>query len=229
MGLGFRMVFTDCDALIFDSDGVLVNSEVINIAVEQEYLAELGLTYDYATYVSRFVGLANADFHAQLAADFNERVGGEFPQDFGSQLDDRIWPRIEAELKPLEGVEKLVAAFGGRVAVGSSASIDKLVRKLELTKLKRLFAPHIYSADHVQRGKPAPDLFLYAARQIDVQPERCVVIEDSVNGVLAARAANMTVIGFVGGGHADSGLAKRLKASGAATVVSSHAEILGML
>ena len=127
MGLGLRMVFTDCDALIFDSDGVLVNSEVINIAVEQEYLAELGLTYDYATYVSRFVGLANADFHAQLAADFNEHVGGEFPQDFGSRLDERIWPRIEAELKPLDGVERLVAAFGGRVAVGSSASIPSII------------------------------------------------------------------------------------------------------
>ena len=117
MGLGFRMVFTDCDALIFDSDGVLVNSEVINIAVEQEYLAELGLTYDYATYVSRFVGLANADFHAQLAADFNEHVGGEFPQDFGSQLDERIWPdrgRAEAARRRGKTGGCIWRARGGR-------------------------------------------------------------------------------------------------------------------
>ncbi len=223
------MPLSNCDALIFDSDGVLVNSEVIHIAAEQELLAELGLTYDYPTYVSRFVGLSNADFHSELASDFAKRIGGEFPRDFASQLQERVWPRIEAELKPMDGVEHLVSAFGGRVAVGSSASIDKLARKLEIANLDRLFAPHIYSAEHVRKGKPAPDLFLYAAEQLEVRPERCVVIEDSVNGVRAAQAANMTAIGFVGGGHADPALADRLKAAGAAVVASSHAEIIGLL
>jgi beta-phosphoglucomutase-like phosphatase (HAD superfamily) len=113
--------------------------------------------------------------------------------------------------------------------VGSSAPFDRLTKKLNLTDLASLFSPHIYSADQVSNGKPAPDLFLHAAKQIEVAAERCAVIEDSVNGIKAARAANMMPIGFVGGGHADAGLANRLKANGAAHVVSSHAEIIDLL
>ena len=223
------MPFTHYDALIFDSDGVLVDSEVIHIAVEQELLADIGLTYDPETYLSRFVGLSNSDFYSALASDYVARVGGSFPTDFVSRLEKRIWPRIESELQPIDGVAPLVEAVGGKVAVGSSAPFEKLTRKLEMTGLHPLFSPHIYSVDHVQNGKPAPDLFLHAASQIGVQPDRCVVIEDSVNGIKAARAANMTPIGFVGGGHADAGLGERLKANGAAFIVSSHLEIINLL
>ncbi len=223
------MLFADCDALIFDSDGVLVDSEVIHMAVEQEMLAELGLYYDHETYLSRFVGLSNPDFYSELASDYATRVGGSFPADFGTRLQERIWPRIEAELCPIDGVAQLVEAVRGKVAVGSSAPFERLIRKLDITGLSPLFEPHIYSVDHVQNGKPAPDLFLYAASQIGVQPDRCAVIEDSVNGIKAARAANMTPIGFVGGGHADAGLGERLEANGAATVVSSHIEIVDLL
>lgn len=223
------MARLDLEALIFDSDGVLVDSEAIHIAVEQELLAELGLKYDHSEYLSRFVGLSNADFYSELASDFSESAGGEFPSDFASKLQERVWPRIEGELRAIEGVHQLVDAFYGGVAVGSSAPVAKLIRKLEITDLARLFSPHIYSVDHVQNGKPAPDLFLYAARQLGAKPELCAVIEDSVNGVLAARAANMIPIGFVGGGHADAGLCDRLRASGAAFVVSSHYEIIDLL
>jgi beta-phosphoglucomutase-like phosphatase (HAD superfamily) len=219
----------DLEALIFDSDGVLVDSEAIHIAVEKELLAELGLEYNHSEYLSRFVGLSNADFYSELASDFSERVGGAFPTDFASKLQERVWPRIEGELRAIEGVERLVDAFCGGVAVGSSAPIGRLMRKLEITNLDFLFRPHIYSVDHVQNGKPAPDLFLHAARQLGVQPERCAVIEDSVNGVLAARAANMVPIGFVGGGHADARLGDRLRANGAAFVVSSHSEIVDLV
>ncbi|MGB7406700.1 MAG: HAD-IA family hydrolase [Pacificimonas sp.] len=219
----------DLEALIFDSDGVLVDSEAIHIAVEQELLAEIGLKYDHSVYLSRFVGLSNADFYSELAEDFSENMGGEFPSDFAIRLHERVWPRIESELQALEGVDRLVDAFSGGVAVGSSAPIEKLIRKLKITGLFQLFSPHIYSADDVKMGKPAPDLFLHTAKQLGAQPERCAVIEDSVNGVLAARAANMIPIGFVGGGHADPGLCGRLKASGAAVVVSNHSEIMDLL
>ncbi|MGB3472499.1 MAG: HAD-IA family hydrolase [Erythrobacter sp.] len=223
------MALTDFEALIFDSDGVLVDSEAIHIAVEQELLGEIGLSYDHSEYLSRFVGLSNADFYSALEMDFSERVGREFPSDFASKLQKRVWPRIQRELRAIEGVVQLVDAFCGSVAVGSSAPVTKLIRKLEITGLASLFAPHIYSVDHVQNGKPAPDLFLHAASQLGVNPERCAVIEDSVNGVLAAQAANMMPIGFVGGGHADEGLSDRLRASGAPVVVSSHFEIVELL
>ncbi len=223
------MDLSTCKAIIFDSDGVLVDSEVIHIEVEREMLAELGLSYDREEYLSRFVGLSYPDFYSQLASDYQARIGGAFPADFGARLHERTEPRIEAELRPLGGVTQLVEAFSGKVAVGSSAPTDKLVKKLEITKLAELFAPHIYSVDAVSSGKPAPDLFLHAAKQIEVPPERCAVIEDSINGIRAARAAGMLPIGFVGGSHADQGLADRLFANGASLVVSSHHEIIGLL
>lgn len=214
------------DAIIFDNDGVLVDSEVIHIAAELELLAEIGLDYDHQTYMSRFVGLNNHDFQAALARDYAARYGRTFPPDFRTRLDARAWPRIEAELVPIDGVAELVTAFDGAVAVASSATIPRLDRKLELTGLRDLFLPHVYSADLVAYGKPAPDLFLCAAAKLGVDPARCIVIEDSVNGVIAGRAANMLSIGFVGGGHADMQHAERLMNAGAQCCVTQHYEIL---
>lgn len=216
-------------AIIFDCDGVLVDSEVIHIAVELELLADLGLVYDREKYLTRFVGLSYSDFHAQVMADYSVEIGDEFPSNFGSQLDQIVWPRIETELQAIEGVADLVQAFDGKVAVGSSSPYPKLVRKLEITGLKSLFVPHIYSSDHVKVGKPAPDLFLHSAAQLAVDPSLCFVIEDSVHGVSAAKAAGMTPIGFVGGSHGDPGLEERLLASGAGIVVSHHSQIQALL
>lgn len=217
------------EAIIFDCDGVLVDSEVIHIAAELELLAHLGLVYEREAYLTRFVGLSNADFLAELRSDYAKLSGDEFPSNFGSQLEQIVWPRIEAELEAIDGIADLVCAFGGKVAVGSSSPYHELVRKLEITGLQSLFAPHIYSADHVKAGKPAPDLFLHSAAQLDVDPGRCLVVEDSVHGVLAAIAAGMTPIGFVGGGHCDAGLEQRLLANGAEVVVTHHTEILALL
>lgn len=220
-----RMRISDFEAIIFDNDGVLVDSEVIHVAVERELLAELGLHYNHETYMARFVGLANADYRAAVGADFTRLIGGTLPSDFGAQLDGRVWPRIRAELQPMEGVPALVEAFNRGVAIGSSAPLDRLCEKLQITGLYQLFEPHIYSADHVPKGKPAPDLFLHAADQLGVAPSSCIVVEDSVHGIVAAKAAGMTPIGFAGGRHADPGLGRRLLECGAGIVVESHAEI----
>lgn len=218
---------SDFDALIFDCDGVLVDSEVIYIAAERALLAEIGLAYSREAYLSRFVGLSNPDYLATLKADFAKALPGKpFPSDYGERLHASVWPQIEAELKPLGGVADVVREFEGRVAVASSSPLDRLRRKLTLTGLIPLFEPYIYSADHVEHGKPAPDLFLHAAEQLLVEPARCAVIEDSVNGIQAASAAGMFAIGFTGGGHADDGLADRLLASGARCVLSSHLELI---
>lgn len=212
----------DFSALIFDCDGVLVDSEAIHVAVEIELLAEMGLTYTLETYLSRFVGLGVPEFHAALAEDYAALGRGPFPDDFGPRLHARAWPRIEAELKALPGAAELAAMFGGPIAVASSSITPKLHRKLALTGLTETFAPHIYSADQVARSKPAPDLFLFAADKIKSDPATCLVIEDSVNGVKAALAAGMTAFGFTGGGHADAGLGERLLAAGAAASFRSH-------
>ena len=216
------------DALIFDCDGVLVDSETISIATEREMLADWGLDYPFEVFVSRFVGLHNRDFHAALAADARAN-GRPLPDDFADQLQARIWQRFETGLRAIDGVLDVSAAFAGKQAVASSSEAPKLVRKLQLTGLHEAFAPHVYSSDLVTHGKPAPDLFLHAAAQIDARPEQCVVVEDSVNGVRAARAAGMTAWGFTGGGHADAGLGRRLAEAGAHAVFASHAEIAAVL
>lgn len=212
-------------AIIFDNDGVLVDSERIHVAVERELLAQMGLDYDLPTYMARFVGLNNADFQARLAHDFMARYGAAFPSDFRARLDARAWPRLEAELEPIANVADLVRTFDGPVAVASSATTARLRQKLNLTGLHDLFAPHIYSADLVANGKPAPDLFLHAARALHVAPDQCLVIEDSEHGIIAARAANMIPFGFTGGGHSDRGHADRLMRAGAAACFSAHGDI----
>jgi len=216
----------DFDAIIFDNDGVLVDSERIHIEVELQLLEELGLDYAYEDYLSRFVGLSSPDFHAQLSRDHQSRLGRPFPSDFDETLTGRVWPLMEAELDALPGIADLIDRAAKPVAVASSAPPERLNRKLVLTGLHALFAPHIYSAQQVEHGKPAPDLFLFAAQQLGVRPERCVVIEDSVNGVRAGRSAGMIVIGFVGGGHADADLAQRLLAAGADMISAAHETLL---
>lgn len=223
------MRLNEFDAIIFDCDGVLVDSEVIHLAAELELLANLGLVYERETYLTRFVGLSNADFYAELTLDYARIVGDEFPSNFESHLDQIVWPRIETGLEAIDGAADLVCAFGGKVAVASSSPYHKLVRKLEIAGLRSLFEPHIYSADHVKAGKPAPDLFLHSAAQLVVDPKRCLVVEDSVHGVLAAIAAGMIPIGFVGGAHCDAGLEQRLLANGAELVVAHHTLLLALL
>lgn len=217
------------DAIIFDSDGVLVDSEKIHITVERELLSELGLDYESAEYASRFVGLNLSDYYAALDQDFRTKFNRPFPTDFGARLYQRVWPRIQSELEPVPDVTAILEAHAGPFAVASSAPTDRLREKLAITDLLGHFDPHIYSADLVDNGKPAPDLFLYAAHKLGVAPTDCLVIEDSLHGISAALTAGMTAIGFAGAGHADHGLASRLEAAGAHYVATSHLEIARLL
>jgi HAD superfamily hydrolase (TIGR01509 family) len=211
-------------ALIFDCDGVLIDSEAIGIRVERELLSGCGLDYPLETFLSRFVGLHNRDFYAALRADAVAN-GRPLPDDFPEVKQREIWRRFETQLAPIAGVQNAAAAFTGALAVASSSEADKLSRKLRMSGRFDIFDPHIYSADAVANGKPAPDLFLYAADALGAQASDCLVVEDSVNGVRAALAAGMTAWGFIGGGHADPGLRNRLAAAGAHAVYASHDEI----
>ena len=213
------------DGILFDNDGVLVDSEIIYVSVECELLAEIGLTYDHKTYLTRFVGLSMPDYYRELAVDYRKYVGGDFPTDFAEKLSERAWLRMEAELTALPNSKELVDKFSGPIAVASSMPLTAIYRKLALVGLKDVFGSHVYSAEQVEQGKPAPDLFLFAAQQLGLNPERCLVIEDSVNGVRAGVAAGMTVFGFIGGGHANTELGTRLRNAGAVQVFKSHADI----
>jgi len=219
------MPLNEIKALIFDCDGVLVDSEVICVSVEMELLAQLGLKFDLETYLSRFVGLRVTDYLQAVGTDYYELTGKQISIDFPQRLHNEIWPRIQQELKPIEGVRSLISLFDGVVAVASSSQYDRLIDKLTITSLLDLFHPNIYSADQVSKGKPSPDLFLHTAKKIGVYPHHCAVIEDSVNGILACRAAGMLAIGFVGGGHADPGLPERLEKAGAQFVARTLPEV----
>ena len=202
-------------AILFDCDGVLVNSEELVIEIERRLLADLGLEYDHAEYLTRFVGTSDSDFVARLREDHASRGRGTFPDDFIQQVHDLGQEVFTHRLKATQGVADYLARLALPRAVASSSHPENLRRKLRLTNLEQWFGEHVYSAALVARGKPAPDLFLLAAERLGVPPTACIVIEDSVLGVRAGVAAGMKVWGFTGGGHADAALGARLLEAGA--------------
>ncbi|WP_419914186.1 HAD family hydrolase [Hoeflea sp.] len=212
-------------AIIFDCDGVLVDSEVIYHEVEREHLSRIGLDYEPVEYQRRFMGLNADDFLAELDRDHRARKDAPLPADFGPALRNDSIARLKTELQVIEGIEAVIAGFEGPKAIATSSAPDTLAIKLDVTGLRRHFEPHIYHAGQVARGKPAPDLFLMAAKKLGADPGGCLVIEDSINGVKGGLAAGMTVWGFTGGGHADDGLAERLNGAGAHQVFENHAEL----
>lgn len=214
------MPLAGAQAVIFDCDGVLVDSETIMIAEERAGFARAGLVYDDATYLSRFVGLVEADWQAAIRADHAALGAGPFPEKIFDEIAAASRARMDGELQAMPGVAAFINGLSVPMAVASSSSRSGLARKLAQTGLAAAFAGHVYSGDEVAKGKPAPDLFLLAATRLGVAPPACVVIEDSVNGVRAGVAAGMRVIGFTGGGHADAALAARLTDAGAERVVA---------
>jgi beta-phosphoglucomutase-like phosphatase (HAD superfamily) len=206
-------------AVIFDCDGVLIDSEVIAVEVETALLAAHGLHYEIPEFVARFMGMSDKAFYAALSDDSILRLGRALPDDFKARVDAGKRLLNEQKLAAIAGIEFAVARLSLPKAVASSSETHHLDYKLRKTGLWDLFAPHIYSADHVTHAKPAPDLFLHAANALDVDPSDCLVIEDSVNGVKAALAANMRVWGFAGGGHMDDAGRARLTAAGAERIV----------
>ena len=207
-------------AVIFDCDGVLVDSEIIAIEVERALLSEHGLHYEKPDFIARFMGMSDNAFYAALSADSSERLSRDLPKDFRARVNAGKRAQSEKSLKSVAGIEQAIAQLRHPKAVASSSETPQLEYKLRKTGLWDHFAPHIYSADHVTHAKPAPDLFLHAAKALDIVPRECLVIEDSVNGVKAGLAAGMRVWGFSGGGHMDEAGAARLLNAGAERVVS---------
>ena len=184
------------DLVIFDNDGVLVDSEPISNRLLAGYLTELGHPTSYEDSIRDYMGSAMHRIHDLI----EERTGERLPEDFDDVFHGRVFAAFERELKPVAGavgvLEKL-AADGVAYCVASSGSHERIRVGHRTTGLDRWFEEsRIFSSQDVGRGKPAPDLFLYAAERMGVAPERCVVVEDSPLGVRAAVAAGMDVYGF---------------------------------
>jgi HAD superfamily hydrolase (TIGR01509 family) len=213
-------------AVIFDCDGVLVDSEKLALEVELEVLAGLGLTFERDDYVLRFMGLSTDAFHVAIEQESLKRLGRSVAAEVRGS--ERLRQVMIEHLTEVPGAVEAISALKQPKAIASSGSRAGLERKLKQTGLWDHFVPYVFSADHVANAKPAPDLFLHAAAALGVAPETCLVLEDSVNGVIAAKAAGMTVWGFLGGGHAHDGLGQRLLAAGAERVVKDWPEAVGL-
>jgi HAD superfamily hydrolase (TIGR01509 family) len=188
-------VDTRAELVIFDCDGVLIDSERLAVKIDVEVLRELGWTLSEAEVIDRFVGRSDRDTQAAIEA----HLGRKLPDSWPEQVQSLYRNVFADELVPVAGVLDALEQITIRSCVASSGTHDYLRYTLELTGLYERFAGRIFSAEDVARGKPAPDLFLYAAGRMGAEPDECVVVEDSRSGVEAARAAGMRVLGFTGG------------------------------
>ncbi|MFJ9840161.1 HAD family hydrolase [Kitasatospora sp. NPDC101155] len=183
------------ELVIFDCDGVLVDSEVIAVRVLVQLGEEYGWPLTEAEVIEKFVGRSEAANHAMVA----ERLGEEAATLFDKRFRELHAEAVDAGLTPVDGLVEALDAITLPTCVASSGSHEKMRHTLGRTGLYGRFEGRIFSATEVGRGKPAPDLFLHAARSMGVDPARCLVVEDSGPGVAAARAAGMRALGYAGG------------------------------
>jgi HAD superfamily hydrolase (TIGR01509 family) len=199
------------DLIIFDCDGVLVDSEVISCRAHAEVLTRHGYPISSEQVFDRFLGRSTRQARLEVEAE----LGRSLPDDFHAQLQDELFQSFAAKLEAVPHIDTALDAIGQPVCVASSGSQERMRVSLGRVGLYDTFAPNIFSATQVRNGKPAPDLFLFAAAQMQTAPARCLVIEDSVPGIIGALAAGMTVLGFHGGSHCPPGYAETLRAAGA--------------
>ncbi len=209
------------DLVIFDCDGVLVDSEPIINRAHAEILTACGYPIAPEDLAERFCGMADPEM-----LDIVEREWGRaLPASYGERVGAIIEHGFRHSLVAIPGIAETLDSLPMPFCVASSSSPQQLHRKLELTGLLVRFGEKLFSAAMVARGKPAPDLFLYAAQRLGAAPGHCLVVEDSPAGIEAARAAQMTPIGFCGGSHCGPGHGARLLAHGAALVIDHMREL----
>jgi len=200
------------DLVIFDCDGVLVDSEVISCRVHADVLTRHGYPITAEQVRARFLGRTAQDAVAEVERELGRQLAETYDLERRTTLLAALADAVEA----IPHLADALDAIDTPMCVASSAAHEKIFTTLSRTGLYQRFAPHIFSGSQVSNGKPAPDLFLFAAKQMAALPRRCVVIEDSVPGVTGALAAGMTVLGFHGGSHCRPGDDNALRAAGAA-------------
>ena len=215
-------------AIIFDFDGVLLESEYEGNRLIAEALSDSGHPTTVEDALKRFVGLNGKDFALAVEKWIGTGVPGEFQQRMTAERQRVLRDGMAEVTGAVDFVRGLPASMAK--AVASSSSVQWIQTHLGHLGLEDAFGDHIYSGrDHVERGKPAPDLYLYAAKQLGVPIEQSVIIEDSTVGVIGAVASGATVIGFIGGSHCLDGQADRLRALGVHHIASSFDEVRDLL
>lgn len=219
------MVTKPTTLIIFDCDGVLVDSERLACEVEVAVLHGLGHPIAFEDFCRRAIGRSRKDNQAMLEALW----GRPLPDDYTHQVQSRLFDRFRTALKPVAGMPELVRRVTVDRCVASSSPPDRLMLTLTLGGYIPVFGGSVFSAVEVQRGKPAPDLFLHAAARSRAQPDHCLVVEDSVPGIEAAKAAGMVAVGFCGGGHCASDHAVTLTRAGADDIALDTGDLTQIL
>ncbi len=205
--------------VIFDCDGVLIDSEIIACRVETRGLRRLGIEMSEAEVSRRFTGVRARDMYRIITDEF----GVEILRDHKDAIRAEIRACFDAELRAVAGTHELLDRLATPRCVASSSDPDWLHQALTLVDLHHRLADAIFSGRMVEHGKPAPDLFLLAAERMGAAPADCLVVEDSVAGVQAGVAAGMRVLGFTGGTHCTPGHGARLAGEGAEAVFADMA------
>lgn len=209
------------DLIIFDCDGVLIDSEILSNRAEVELLKSFGIEFELGEYMAKFVGKSTKDVLKTIEASHNVSL----PAEFRRLAEKQIFTAFKTELQSIPGIFELIDSINIAKCVASSSSLSRLDITLKITGLLDKLSPHIFSAEQVERGKPSPDLFIFAANKMQVSPDRSVVIEDSPYGVRAGVSAGMTVLGFTGGSHIQPGHADRLRDEGAIEICSDMSQV----
>jgi HAD superfamily hydrolase (TIGR01509 family) len=204
------------ELLILDCDGVVVDSEPITMRVLTEMLNELGIAIEAEEANERFIGTTFSRTLELIA----ELLGRPLPEDFVAKYRERTFAALEAELRPVPGIEAALDQIAIPYCIASNGPHAKMRKTLGITSLLPRFEGRMFSSADVPRGKPFPDLFLHAARHFTISPASCLVIEDSASGIAAALSAGMCVYGF--SGRAPDG---RLRAAGAHKVFHAMSEL----
>ncbi|MBO0662025.1 HAD family phosphatase [Jiella sp. MQZ9-1] len=206
--------------LIFDCDGVLIDSEVVAAKVEAELLRDEGIEIEASELTTRFAGLTFAATMARLS----EETGHRFSEAFLKRVDDEIDRRLATEAEEIAGAHDMLDRLDLPRCICSNSTAARLEMELDHVGLWDRFRPYVFSAVDVGQPKPAPDVFRHALKVFDVPGHAAVVIEDSVHGVQGAKAAGCRVVGFTGAGHSYLGHADALTEAGAETVISRLAD-----
>ncbi|MER9871688.1 HAD family hydrolase [Mesorhizobium sp. M0195] len=185
------------ELVIFDCDGVLVDSEMLSVSALLEMIALAGGNVSEDIAYEHFLGKSMKSVREILASDF----GLDLTDQHLTEMRSELMRKFRQELKPMPGIAQVLPKLGVPCCVASSGTLERIRYALEVTGLLGLLEPHLFSAAMVARGKPAPDLFLHAADKMRAAPRNCLVVEDSPAGIEAARAAGMRVLAFTGGSH----------------------------
>jgi HAD superfamily hydrolase (TIGR01509 family) len=207
--------------VIFDCDGVLVDSEPIINQAHAHELTACGYPITEQNLVDRFCGMSDRE----MLQIIERQWGRALPTSYAEHVGSMIEAGFRQSLAPIEGVTEAIDSLTLPICVASSSSLEQIRQKLKITGLLGRFGEHLFSATMVARGKPAPDLFLYAAQHLTTAPDSCLVIEDSPAGIDAALAAGMTAIGFSGGSHCGPEHGARLEKHGAPLVIDDMHEL----